>query len=523
MDLEEHDFPDMKNKCLKFANNMAINRPTKKNDNDAMNLDSVEEKGDEDVDIETLNALQRQNLQCHTCKGWGHFTRDCPSKSDGPPQKGKGKGKDSPKGGKGGNNGGCAICHAMDHWKNECPQNTDKGKGKGYQPLQPWGEGGGKGGKGKGKPGFRSLEEWFNQAWENYDGVQKLCGLGTVSAVRLPQSDMDGADPVPVPPVPVRAPISRKKRIRMKPARDIPAKGMVNLTNSFQGLCCEGDVCEAPCSHDLEDAEDDGPPVLIDSDTDEDKKIENKFDIDEDSDDDDEDDHKAHSNFWDMIKKKDEMMKGMIEKAIEKNNFEIHRMKRQTKGWKTVARKTRKPTTFQAGIENLLNPQVTEVAMPPEVSTARICPLKAIEPQEIKAFMDNDGWMSVDMAVDSAATETVLNEEMLENIETTIGEANKRGVEYEVANGIRIPNLGEKVFKGHSDDGIIKSLTAQVCDVNKALLSVRRIVENGHKVVFDQGGSYIEDKASGEKMWLREEGGMYMLKMWVRTPTKGPF
>ena len=70
---------------------------------------------------------------------------------------------------------------------------------------------------------------------------------------------------------------------------------------------------------------------------------------------------------------------------------------------------------------------------------------------------------------------------------------------------------------------IIKSLTAQVCDVNKALLSVRRIVENGHKVVFDQSGSYIEDKSSGEKMWLREEGGMYMLKMWVEASTKGPF
>ena len=69
-----------------------------------------------------------------------------------------------------------------------------------------------------------------------------------------------------------------------------------------------------------------------------------------------------------MIKKKDEFMEEMFEKATEKNNFEIHRMKRQTKdfkGWKTVARKTRKPTTFQAGIEKLLKPQVTEVAMPP--------------------------------------------------------------------------------------------------------------------------------------------------------------
>ena len=125
---QDENFAVMKKIILKFANNMAINRPTKTNKDDAMNLDSVEEKGEEEVDIETLNALQRQNLQCHTCKGWGHFARDCPSKSDGPPQKGKGKGKDPKGGGKERNNGGCAICHQMDHWKNEWPQNTDKGK-----------------------------------------------------------------------------------------------------------------------------------------------------------------------------------------------------------------------------------------------------------------------------------------------------------------------------------------------------------------------------------------------------------
>ena len=159
---------------------------------------------------------------------------------------------------------------------------------------------------------------------------------------------------------------------------------------------------------------------------------------------------------------------------------------------------------------------------PAEMVQTRI--FKAIEPQGLKTFEDNDGWMSVDLAVDSGATETVVGEEMLTGIETTIGEASRRGVEYEVANGVRIPNLGEKVFSGITDDGILKSLTAQVCDVNKALLSVRKIVANGHRVVFDPAGSYIEDRTSGQKMWMKEEGGMHMLKMWVRTPgADGPF
>ena len=40
----------------------------------------------------------------------------------------------------------------------------------------------------------------------------------------------------------------------------------------------------------------------------------------------------------------------------------------------------------------------------------------------------------------------------------------------------------------------------------------------GHRVVFDQEGSYIQDKKTGEVIWLKEEGGMYMLKLWVKKP-----
>ena len=59
-------------------------------------------------------------------------------------------------------------------------------------------------------------------------------------------------------------------------------------------------------------------------------------------------------------------------------------------------------------------------------------------------------------------------------------------------------------------------MRAQVCDVNKALVSVKRIVQAGNRVVFEPEGSYIEDLQTGEHMTLREDGGMYMLKMWAK-------
>ena len=46
---------------------------------------------------------------------------------------------------------------------------------------------------------------------------------------------------------------------------------------------------------------------------------------------------------------------------------------------------------------------------------------------------------------------------MLMRVATTEGPACRRGVEYEVANGEIIPNLGEKKFQGVSDEGVARA------------------------------------------------------------------
>ena len=66
-----------------------------------------------------------------------------------------------------------------------------------------------------------------------------------------------------------------------------------------------------------------------------------------------------------------------------------------------------------------------------------------------------------------------------------------------------------------------RKITAQVCDVNKGLLSVRRMVDAGNRVVFDKQGSYIEDPITKEVMNLEDRHGMYVLRLWTRNPKKG--
>ena len=59
-------------------------------------------------------------------------------------------------------------------------------------------------------------------------------------------------------------------------------------------------------------------------------------------------------------------------------------------------------------------------------------------------------------------------------------------------------------------------MTFQIADVQKPLAAVSKHVNAGHRVVFEKSGSYIEDTATGERMWMKEDEGMYALKLKVK-------
>ncbi len=80
---------------------------------------------------------------------------------------------------------------------------------------------------------------------------------------------------------------------------------------------------------------------------------------------------------------------------------------------------------------------------------------------------------------------------------------------------MEIPNLGERKFLGFTEEGGVKGMTAQICAVNKTLMSVSKIASKGNRVIFDHDGSCIEDQEARERTWMRQVVGMYSLKMWV--------
>ena len=86
--------------------------------------------------------------------------------------------------------------------------------------------------------------------------------------------------------------------------------------------------------------------------------------------------------------------------------------------------------------------------------------------------------------------------------------------------GDPIPNLGEQKLPLYTQEGAVRGMTFQAAPVARALGSVMRMCKAGHRCVFDEEGSYIENKATGEINWLRQENGNYMLDVWV-IPSQG--
>ena len=82
------------------------------------------------------------------------------------------------------------------------------------------------------------------------------------------------------------------------------------------------------------------------------------------------------------------------------------------------------------------------------------------------------------------------------------------------------PTCGETELSALTAEGVSRNIKAQVCSVQQGLLSVKKMVEAGHRVVFDPKGSYIEDVRTQEHMSLKEKNGMFFITLWTKGSKK---
>ena len=80
-----------------------------------------------------------------------------------------------------------------------------------------------------------------------------------------------------------------------------------------------------------------------------------------------------------------------------------------------------------------------------------------------------------------------------------------------------IKHYGEKkVAFLNPTDGRLTGMPFQACDVKRPLAAIKKICEKGNLVQFGpwdcDNYMYIKNVASGEKIWLKQERGQYILE-----------
>ena len=97
-----------------------------------------------------------------------------------------------------------------------------------------------------------------------------------------------------------------------------------------------------------------------------------------------------------------------------------------------------------------------------------------------------------------------------------------RGMEYEVATGASIPNLGEKRCEMWTEGAAApKRIAMQVADVHKALLSLSWCADAGFESRFGSKVGCLIDTTTGEVIPLLRRGNLYVLRCWIRAAPFG--
>ena len=73
-----------------------------------------------------------------------------------------------------------------------------------------------------------------------------------------------------------------------------------------------------------------------------------------------------------------------------------------------------------------------------------------------------------------------------------------------------------------TEEGTVRGMEQQVCDVTRPLEAIRANVKAGHAIVFDDDGSgqgsYMINKMTGEINAIRDDGANYLMRRWIIPP-----
>ena len=132
-------------------------------------------------------------------------------------------------------------------------------------------------------------------------------------------------------------------------------------------------------------------------------------------------------------------------------------------------------------------------------------------------WMEQSGeWIKVKACMDSGCIEHVAPPEIAPGVAATPSELSMAGQCYSVANGEDIPNVGEKTFEAITEGGQRGTMTTQLAEVTKPLMSVGQTCDNGNVVLFHRRGGFILNLETRALTPFERIAGNYEIAYWVK-------
>jgi hypothetical protein len=138
--------------------------------------------------------------------------------------------------------------------------------------------------------------------------------------------------------------------------------------------------------------------------------------------------------------------------------------------------------------------------------------------KELNAVAERREVLSLTM--DSGAAESVTHAGVGKGYKLLQPHGPERETSYVLPDGTLITNHGEKHIKVTAKEGSRCVLRMQVTDVRKSLMSVSKVCDEGHRVMFEAAGGFIEHIASGLRTNFDRRNGVYVLDVDVE-PSSG--
>ena len=142
---------------------------------------------------------------------------------------------------------------------------------------------------------------------------------------------------------------------------------------------------------------------------------------------------------------------------------------------------------------------------------------------EPEVLMTDD--VDFEVALDSGCVQHVCDEVDTPGYQLEESEGSRRGANFIVGNGSKIPNRGQVNLKLEADNDQqgINALTStfQIAKVTRPLMSVSRICDGDMTATFDKHKAIVRDASGKVVCVFRRQGGLYVCRMKLKAPFGG--